>query len=334
MFETSKREKSGGQGTEILSGSADLGRAVAILGAGGLVAFPTETVYGLGADAANDAAVSRIFVAKGRPAEHPLIVHIAAADEMRRWARDIPGAAWKLAARFWPGPLTLILQRVPDLAQAASGGLATLGLRVPGHPVALELLRAFGGGIAAPSANRFGRISPTRTEHVLAELNGRIAAVIDGGPCALGLESTILDLSGESPQVLRPGAISVAALAAIIGPLGAALGTQALRAPGALATHYAPETPLHLFESLALKAAVTRFAALGPVVVLARRPPLQTTTCNWVHMPEEAAAYGHDLYARLREADAQGCAWILVERPPATSEWVAVRDRLRRAAGN
>ena len=311
---------------------ADIARAADILRTGGLVAFPTETVYGLGADAANDAAVARIFAAKGRPADHPLIVHIASADELPQWARDIPEAAWQLAARFWPGPLTLILTRASGVATAASGGFDTLGLRVPGHPVALALLHALGGGIAAPSANRFGRISPTCVEHVLSELDGRIEAVIDGGPCAVGLESTILDLSGPRPQILRPGAVTVDMLAGIIGPLDEVPSAEAPKAPGSLEAHYAPITPLRLAASPGLEAEAVRLASAGAVVVLARREPVSNVGCQWVRLPKGAAAYGHDLYARLREADAQGAGTILIESPPEGSEWIAVHDRLRRAA--
>ncbi len=311
---------------------AELARAADILRAGGLVAFPTETVYGLGADAMNDAAVAKIFAAKGRPADHPLIVHIASADELTQWARDIPETAWALAAQFWPGPLTLILKRASGVADAASGGLDTIGLRVPGHPVAQALLRTFGGGIAAPSANQFGRISPTCAEHVLSELEGRIAAVIDGGVCTIGLESTILDLSGPRPQVLRPGAVTADRLAAIIGPLDEVPSADAPKAPGSLAAHYAPATPLRLLESALLESEATRLARAGTVTVLARRAPLSAVNCRWMRLPEEAAAFGHDLYARLREADAQGGASILIEVLPATPEWEAARDRLQRAA--
>ena len=320
--------------TQRLSGDlpADIVRAAEILQAGGLVAMPTETVYGLGADAANDQAVARIFAAKGRPADHPLIVHLASAGEMTRWARDIPEAAWKLAAQFWPGPLTLILKRAHGVAEAASGALDTIGLRVPGHPVAQALLRAFGGGIAAPSANRFGRISPTSAAHVIAELDGRIDAVIDGGVCSVGLESTIVDLSGPRPRILRPGAVTVAMLATVLGPLEEATAAEAPKAPGSLEAHYAPGTPLRLVDSAALESEIEKFAEPGKVVVLARRAPGAALHVRWIQLPESAAAFGHDLYARLREADALGGAILLIERPPETAEWEAVNDRLRRAA--
>ena len=320
--------------TQYLSGDKpeDVARAATILKAGGLVALPTETVYGLGADAADDQAVARIFAAKGRPADHPLIVHIASANEMTRWARDIPESAWRLAAQFWPGPLTLILKRAPGVADAASGGLDTIGLRVPGHPVAQALLHAFGGGIAAPSANRFGRISPTCVDHVLSELDGRIEAVIDGGPCAVGLESTILDLSGPHPQVLRPGRITAEALAAVIGQVDKQPSAQAPQAPGSLEAHYAPDTPLRLVESSLLESEAAKLAETGLVIVLARRASRTAVNCYWMQLPDEAVMYGHDLYARLREADARGGATLLIEQPPAMPEWEAVNDRLRRAA--
>ena len=310
----------------------EIARAADILRAGGLVAFPTETVYGLGADAANDAAVARIFVAKGRPADHPLIVHIASADELPQWARDIPETAWKLAARFWPGPLTLILKRVRGVAEAASGGLDTIGLRVPGHPVAQALLRALGGGIAAPSANKFGRISPTCVEHVLSELAGRIEAVVDGGPCTVGLESTILDLSSVHPQVLRPGHVTSEALAAVLGTLASQASAESPQVPGSLESHYAPNTPLYLVDTSRLESAVTKLQQSGAVVVLARRPPQAALGCEWVILPESAAAYGHDLYAGLRQADALGGTSMVIEQPPNSVEWEAVNDRLRRAA--
>ncbi|MGV8990419.1 MAG: L-threonylcarbamoyladenylate synthase [Thiobacillus sp.] len=310
---------------------ADIECAVEILRAGGLVAFPTETVYGLGANAASDAAVAKIFAAKGRPADHPLIVHIASAEELPQWARDIPETAWVLAAQFWPGPLTLILKRARGVADAASGGLDTIGLRVPGHAVAQALLRAFGGGIAAPSANQFGRISPTCADHVLSELDGRIEAVIDGGPCTVGLESTILDLSGLLPRVLRPGAVTLPMLETFMGKLDDTPATEAPKVPGSLEAHYAPATPLRLVKPQALDEEAARLAVAGTVVVLSRHAPQSNVNLRWIRLPAEAAAFGHELYARLREADALGNACILIEIPPDGAEWMAVNDRLQRA---
>lgn len=307
---------------------AEIMRAEVILRAGGLVAIPTETVYGLGANAADDAAVARIFEAKGRPADHPLIVHLADAHQMRQWAHAIPDAAWQLAEKFWPGPLTLILARKPGVAEAASGGLPTIGLRVPGHPVALALLQAFGGGLAAPSANRFGRISPTCAEHVQAELGGRIDAILDGGVCEVGLESTILDLSADRPRVLRPGRITTEAIEAVIGPLSQISPARHVPAPGLLEAHYAPATPLLMVTTAALEGEVAQRAD-QKVVVLSQQAPV--APCHWIPMPPTALAYGHDLYARLRAADEGNADVILIEQPPMGADWVAVHDRLKRA---
>ena len=234
--------------------SAEIARAAAILRAGGLVAFPTETVYGLGADASNAQAVAKIFAAKGRPQDHPLIVHLAGVDWLPQWAREIPPAAHKLAAAFWPGPLTLILKRAAGVPDCVTGGQDSVGLRIPGHPVALELLRAFAGeeggrrfsGIAAPSANKFGRISPTSAEHVRAELGASVDAVLDGGECEVGIESTIVDLSRGRAVLLRPGQLTAAQIAAVLGWEVEAPDAAAPRAPGALASHYAPRTPIRV----------------------------------------------------------------------------------------
>jgi L-threonylcarbamoyladenylate synthase len=232
---------------------ADYERAVDLLRAGELVAIPTETVYGLGADAANPAAVAKIFAAKGRPADHPLIVHLAGHDAVDHWAEQVPAVAWELMETFWPGPLTLILKKQAWVPDAVTGGQDTVGLRVPGHPVALELLRRFAAvagehaGIAAPSANRFGRISPTTAEHVREELGDRVPLILDGGPCAVGIESTIVDCSRGEPVILRPGHISAAHLEAVSGVqprLVAGGGTP--RVSGALEAHYAPQTPLRM----------------------------------------------------------------------------------------
>lgn len=313
-----------------------IAQAASILRRGGLVAFPTETVYGLGADASNPEAVAQVFRAKGRPADHPLIVHLADSGEIVRWARDVPAVAWRLAERFWPGPLTLILKRLPDVSAAVTGGQDTVGLRVPNHPVARALLRAFGGGIAAPSANRFGRVSPTSAAHVIAEFGDVVECVIDGGSCRVGLESTILDLSGDQPRVLRPGAVTSEALAAILGAPPATRSIASPRTPGCLPSHYAPDTPLRLAETGSVEPTVRELLASGHTVAVLSRQPVNadgTSDCRWVTMPADPDEYGHVLYARLREADARECRWIVVELPPATSGWMAARDRLWRAAG-
>jgi L-threonylcarbamoyladenylate synthase len=312
----------------------DIQRAVALLRQGELVALPTETVYGLGADALNPEAVAKIFAAKGRPSDHPLIVHLPDAEQLTLWARDIPREAIALARAFWPGPLTLILKKEEGVPDIVTGGQDTVGLRVPNHPVALALLRAFGSGVAAPSANRFGRISPTTAGHVRQELGDRVPLILDGGPCEVGLESTILDLSRDVPVILRPGAIGVDDIARVIGRRPRLPGemeemTAAPRVSGALAAHYAPRTPLELVDSASLSGRL-----LAGDVVLARtaQPAGLPAGVQWVPAPADAAGYAHDLYARLRALDEAGCVRILVEAPPVTPEWTAVADRLGRAA--
>jgi L-threonylcarbamoyladenylate synthase len=312
----------------------DITRAVAVLKAGDLVAFPTETVYGLGADASNVEAVRKIFAAKGRPANHPLIVHIADAVQLANWARDIPPAAHKLAKQFWPGPLTLVLQRNANVPDAVTGGQDTVALRVPSHPVAQALLREFGGGIAAPSANRFGRVSATTAAHVREEFGDSVACVLDGGAADVGIESTIVDCSRATPTLLRPGWITPQQLEAALGAPLAAPGASAPRAPGTLDKHYAPQTPLQLMEAdLVVELARSLTRQGRRVAVLARttlRPVIDGLT--WIAAPADAAGYAHDLYARLRELDHAGCDAILVEQPPEEPEWFAIRDRLNRAA--
>ena len=313
----------------------DVERAAELLRAGELVAFPTETVYGLGADASNPAAVAKIFAAKGRPADHPLIVHLPGADHLDRWARDIPPAAYELAEAFWPGPLTLILKRHPSVPGAVTGGQDTVGLRVPGHPLALELLRTFAGGVAAPSANRFGRISPTTAQAVKEELGDSVAMVLDGGPCEVGIESTILDLSRGRSAILRPGMVSPEALATVLGVSPPVVsGEAAPRVSGSLEAHYAPRTPLFLVPDDGLAIEIRRaFVANERVAVLAPvANPLSDERIVWRQAPAAPAAFARALYAMLRELDAQGCARILVQRPPAGTAWQAIADRLKRAA--
>lgn len=307
----------------------NIARAAALLRAGELVAMPTETVYGLGADASNAQAVAKIFAAKGRPADHPVIVHLADANSMTYWARDIPTEAIALARAFWPGPLTLILKKEADVLDDVTGGQDTVGLRVPDHPVALALLRAFsgdGGGIAAPSANRFGRISPTTAQHVTDDLGDAVSMVLDGGACELGIESTILDLSRGEPVILRPGMIGPDAIAAVIGrhPRLSQQTTNAPRVSGALAAHYAPRTPMHMTTELA------NVSADSAVLAFSIEKPADHKSA-WIKVSGEAARYAHDLYANLRALDACGADRIVVEEIPTTSDWDAVRDRLGRA---
>lgn len=312
----------------------DIEKAVAILHSGGLVAFPTETVYGLGADASNPDAVKKIFAAKGRPQNHPLIVHLADASHLAHWAREIPIAAHRLGERFWPGPLTLILRRADNVPDALTGGQDTVGLRVPAHPVAHALLKAFGSGIAAPSANRFGRISPTTAEHVRAELGERVDMVLDGGSCDIGIESTIVDLSGSQPAVLRPGKISASELEEVLGKPLAQPEPSSPRAPGMLSVHYAPQTPLQVVSGKALTEATHRFSAQGKraAVLAYHHAPIADANIAWFAAPSQAAGYARALYANLRRLDQSKYDVILVEQVPPGEEWDAVRDRLSKAA--
>ena len=310
----------------------DVAQAVRVLRAGALVAFPTETVYGLGADASNASAVRRIFAAKGRPAHHPLIVHLGASEQLDHWARTIPASARVLAKAFWPGPLTLILQRASHVIDEVTGGQDSVGLRVPSHPLARQLLQAFGGGVAAPSANRFGRISPTTAEHVRAELGAQVDLILDGGPCEVGIESSILDLSSGTPVLLRPGQITLARMQAVLGQSIGQPHAASPRASGTLAMHYAPSKPLHLIRTEQLAENIDALCRAGTVAVFARMPPRQNEGVLWRAAPNSSDAYAHDLYAVLRELDASPCASIVVEAPPDTPEWHGIRDRLARSA--
>jgi len=325
--------------------TTDIERAARLLRQGELVAFPTETVYGLGADASNPQAVAKIFAAKGRPADHPLIVHLPDAAHLDRWARDVPEAARVLAARFWPGPLTLILKRQPSVPDAVTGGQDTVGLRVPNHPVALELLKAFAevgsGGIAAPSANRFGRISPTTAQHVRDDLGegegSSVAMILDGGPCHVGIESTIVDVTGPRAIVLRPGMLSAIDIGRVLGrvPLSPddPLAPPAVRASGTLEAHYAPRTPLVLMPDDSLPIALRNaIVQQERVAVLATHPaPFEMPGVLWRIAPADPAGFAHDLYANLRELDELGCDRIVVQKPVG-QPWQAILDRLKRAA--
>lgn len=305
-----------------------------ILARGGVVAIPTETVYGLAADASNPDAVRRVFAIKGRPANHPVIVHLSAVDDLARWARHPPRAAYLLAERYWPGPLTLVLERASRVPDGVTGGQDTVALRAPAHPLTLELLRRFGGGVAAPSANRFGRVSPTTAQHVRADLGDEVDLVLDGGPCRIGLESTILALVGARPTLLRPGAIGMEALSAVLGEEIALPAAVRIRAPGALAAHYAPRTPLELLSLEALPARLAELlddGRLPACLALGIAPPLPPEVPSII-LPADAAAYAARLYAALRELDGARADRILVVQPPATPAWLAINDRLGRAA--
>ena len=312
----------------------DIAHAVAILRRGGLVAFPTETVYGLGADARNADAVSRIYAAKGRPSDHPVIVHLADATQLADWSDDVTPLAKRLAEKFWPGPLTLILHRAAGVGDFVTGGQDTVGLRVPAHPIAQDLLKAFGGGIAAPSANRFGRVSTTTAQHVADELGDRVDYVLDGGASDIGIESTIIDAGGGAPILMRPGHISVRDIENACGAGVQAPRASAPRVPGALAAHYAPATTLLLLEAdllLELAATLSRQGKRSAVLAMSARQPL-LDGLTWIAAPGKASDYAHELYANLRALDAAGCEAILVEQPPQRPEWAAVNDRLMRAA--
>ena len=312
----------------------EIDQAVEALREGQVIAFPTETVYGLGADASNPDAVRKIFELKGRPATHPLIVHIDSARALERWALNVPPAAAALAEKFWPGPLTLILRRAPAVDLAITGGQDTVAVRVPGHPVAQQLLRAFGSGIAAPSANRYGRVSPTRAEHVREEFGDAVKFVLDGGDCKIGLESTIVSCVDAVPRVLRPGSVTLGQLRSVVPQVEEGAAAVVPRVPGSDAKHYAPATPLSLVNSAALEEVVAQLTSdHGKVAVLAMRPPrVANKFMTWINAGRRAEVYARELYVNLRALDKSGAREILVEEVPAGEAWDAIRDRLRRAA--
>jgi L-threonylcarbamoyladenylate synthase len=314
---------------------ASIGEAARLLIAGHLVAFPTETVYGLGADAANPQAVAEIYRLKGRPSDHPLIVHAADLERARWWA-DWNERAERLAHAFWPGALTLILPRAAHAPDAACGGQPTIGLRVPSHPVASALLEAFhrlgGRGLAAPSANRFGRVSPTTAQHVIDDLGREAPLVLDGGACGVGLESTIVDLSRGHPALLRPGGIDAASIEAALGEPLRQAGAGAPRVSGSLAAHYAPTRPLELLPADQLASRVQVLGERGLRVICWSRVQPVPQPWRWSSMPADPIECGRQLFAQLREMDASGADCLLIEAPPVESRWLAVADRLRRAA--
>ena len=311
----------------------DIEEAVETLRAGGLVVFPTETVYGLGANGSDPAAVRRIFEVKGRPADHPVIVHIDNPRYLHRWVKDVPPVAEQLAARFWPGPLTLILPKADNVNDVVTGGQDSIGIRVPSHPIAQQLLTAFGGGIAAPSANRFGRLSPTKPEHVRDELGSAVGVILDGGESPIGLESTIVSCLGNEARLLRPGFIARSQLEQVVGPL--AVGGAVPRVSGDRRLHYAPNTPLAIVPSDDLEKYAGEFISRQEkVAVLAMRPPLNTQRyMTWINAGKKPEAYAHNLYNHLRTLDSAGCARILVQSVPEDERWAAIQDRLERASG-
>ena len=310
----------------------EIEKAAQILRDGGLVAFPTETVYGLGGDASNPAAIKKIFAAKGRPADHPVIVHIAGTSDLKHWAAEVPRAAWVLAEKFWPGPLTMVFKRAAKVSDLITGGQDTVGLRVPSHPVAQRLLKAFGGGIAAPSANRFGRLSPTTAQHVREEIGAAVDLVLDGGASEVGIESTIVDLTRETPAILRPGRVTAQQIAdVLVTQLGESVVGRP-RVSGSLDSHYAPTLPLKIVHPDEIENYV-RARAVTPIAVLSRRGrPRDSKATLWQVAPEMPDDYARLLYGTLRWLDVSGCRLIVVEALPALPEWVAIRDRLGRAA--
>jgi L-threonylcarbamoyladenylate synthase len=320
----------------------DLDRAVQVLEAGGLVAFPTETVYGLGADAGNPDAVARIFAVKGRPTDHPLIVHIGDANELDQWAFSLSVPARLLADAFWPGPLTLLVERSPWVPNAVTGGRSTVGLRVPDHPVARALLRGFAAqrrgrpaGIAAPSANRFGRVSPTTADHVRADLGDDVDLILDGGPCAVGVESTIVDCSGPEPQVLRLGGVSLERLTDVLGSPPELVASDAVsRAPGMLESHYAPSARVEIVDATTVAARASALVAAGRRVVVLAPAVVDALPPDVIELEPAGPAvdYARVLYDRLRQADRLGAEDLLVVPPPPGGLGDTIRDRLRRAA--
>lgn len=328
--------------------------ASTLLKAGQLVAFPTETVYGLGCDAANVEALARLYRVKGRPGTHPVIVHLASVEQLKDWAQTVPPEALALAKKFWPGPMTLILKKSDKVLPEVSGGQDTVGLRIPSHPVALALLKEFKSGIAAPSANRHGRISPTTAAHVKSELGDLVAKVLDGGNCTVGIESTIVDLSSDKPRILRPGMITLEAIEAALNEAKqkekkssskkskasesksstASDNTIIPRAPGSMSSHYAPTTGLKLFAHQNLPRAIATSESLSmKISVMAFSDPIVSScVITWKQLSEDPNECARQLYAYMRELDTSGADYIVVEEPPELPEWIGILDRLRRAA--
>lgn len=306
-----------------------LNQAVSLLKAGRLVAFPTETVYGLGADARNEAAVRNIFKAKQRPFHHPLIVHLHEFDQINEWVKEIPPAALRLAEQFWPGPLTLILPKRADVLGIVTGEQQSIGIRIPSHPIAQALLKAFGGGVAAPSANLFTHVSPTTAAAVQEELGSAVDLILDGGECEVGLESTIIDFSQDQPRLLRPGMLTKEALEEALQCPILLPGGESTRAPGMHPVHYAPQTQARLITSdeLAQLQDLSQIAIIS--TTLSAIP--EKNALKWVQLGANPARYAHDLYRTLRELDHLAPRLILIEAVPNLPAWQAIADRLTKA---
>jgi L-threonylcarbamoyladenylate synthase len=318
----------------VRASQVEIETAVQALRDGELVAFPTETVYGLGANAKNPEAVRKIFAAKGRPTTHPVIVHLDSVRFLHHWVREVPQAAAQLAERFWPGPLTMVLPRAYNVHDILTGGQDSVAVRVPVHAMAQQLLTAFGGGIAAPSANRYGRLSPTRAEHVRDELGDAVRIILDGGECQIGLESTIVAFDGAQVRLLRPGAVTAGQLREVVGELLLGPDLASPRVPGSSPSHYSPRTPMTIVPTGQIDAQAAALSEGGRrIAVLAQRLPLKAHShVTWVNAGRRPDQYGHGLYANLRTLDKAACRRILVQEVPADERWDAVRDRLVRAA--
>ncbi len=308
-------------------------KAIRILRSGGLVAMPTETVYGLAADAKNPRALQCIFDAKKRPTNHPLIVHIAGIDTINQWVKEISPAAIRLANAFWPGPMTLIFPRADGVLDLVTGGQSTVGIRIPRHPIAQALLKGFGGGLAAPSANQYGRISPTSAADVRDELGDAVDCILDGGSCDVGLESTIIDVSSDTLSILRPGMITKEQIEAVVGHVLSEPIHNAPRVSGSAASHYAPLTPTRIVDSKELSSFL-REATDSVAVLLHDMKPIQKDNIKCIRMSSDPAQYAHDLYHTLRQLDQKQHQQIVVEAVPSDSSWDAIRDRLTRATYN
>ncbi|WP_159942114.1 MULTISPECIES: L-threonylcarbamoyladenylate synthase [unclassified Nocardiopsis] len=316
--------------------AADIEKAAHVLRTGGLVALPTETVYGLGANAEDPDAVARIFAVKGRPPSHPLILHIGDTARLRDWVEDVPDTARVLAGRFWPGPLTLVLRRGRRVPLEVTGGLETVAVRVPAHPAALALLEAFGGGVTAPSANRFGSVSPTTARHVREELGADVDLVLDGGPCGVGVESTIVDATGEEPSILRPGGVAREDLEEALGGPVSTPATSPVRVPGQHPSHYAPHARVVLVPPEELAGEAERLRARGHRVGVLLPPACGDAPAGAhavVPVPASTAEYARGLYGFLREFDRRGCEVIVASLPADEGLGFAIANRLRRAAG-
>ena len=307
--------------------AAEIEAAARLLRAGRLVAFPTETVYGLGANALDPEAVARIYAVKGRPPTSPLIVHVACIEMAQSLVTSWPDLADRLAQLFWPGPLTLVLEKQPTIPSIVTAGLATVGLRMPAHPMALALIKAAGVPLAAPSANRFTQLSPTTADHVRRGLGSDVDLILDGGPCEIGIESTVLSVVGSKPRLLRPGGISRAEIEAVAGQVttGGDVPAAAHPSPGMHPRHYSPRTRLLLVKD-------GQVPTQGNGIYLQYQHLPSRSGTAIVQMPSSAAEYAAALYDKLHGADAGGYDWIAVDAPPETPDWEAIHDRLRRAS--